>query len=161
MASYVLQFHLKQTNQPQSEVRVHCRGRNAQAQLMGDFISSTSCHFLEENTGSVILPSNNNKRNDPCSTQRAHIARRNPNHHDSDAMSTLQDSVPLSAVKHLEPYPGGRWVMTGENKDSMVLTYVLEGAMHNVSYTVHRCSTEEDIHTHCRSQLYTFVPRKY
>ncbi|KAJ3489102.1 hypothetical protein NLG97_g6063 [Lecanicillium saksenae] len=67
----------------------------------------------------------------------------------------MHSPIPASALKHLEPYPGGSWTVSGETADSVTVSYSGENNAEIVSYTLHRCETEEDVLKQCQPFLYT------
>ncbi|KAJ6786446.1 hypothetical protein PWT90_03331 [Aphanocladium album] len=67
----------------------------------------------------------------------------------------MHTPIPASALKHLEPYPGGSWNVVGETADSITVSYSGEDNVEIVSYTLNRCLTEQDVLKQCQPFLYT------
>ncbi|KAM0664999.1 hypothetical protein ACQRIU_006152 [Beauveria bassiana] len=70
----------------------------------------------------------------------------------------MQTSLPASALKHLEPYPGGSWTVSGETADTVTVSYSCVDNPGVVSYTLHQCRTEQDVMARCQSHMYNFEP---
>ncbi|KAF1733757.1 hypothetical protein CRV24_005287 [Beauveria bassiana] len=70
----------------------------------------------------------------------------------------MQTSIPASALKHLEPYPGGSWTVSGETADTVTVSYSCVDNPGVVSYTLHQCRTEQDVMARCQSHMYNFEP---
>ncbi|TQW01167.1 hypothetical protein IF1G_01098 [Cordyceps javanica] len=68
----------------------------------------------------------------------------------------MKTSLPASAFKHLEPYPGGNWTVSGETADSVTVSYSYGGNAEVVSYTLRQCRTEQDVIAQCQSLMYNF-----
>ncbi|KAG5984740.1 hypothetical protein E4U55_003384 [Claviceps digitariae] len=60
----------------------------------------------------------------------------------------------ISALRRLEPRPGGQWAVTGQSDDSYSLAYVMDGGSNAICYTIHACTTEEEVRNHCGSLIY-------
>lgn len=60
----------------------------------------------------------------------------------------------FSALRRLEPRPGGQWAITGQSNDSFSLAYVMDGGSNAICYTMHPCTTEEEVRNHCGSLIY-------
>ncbi|KAG5998092.1 hypothetical protein E4U43_002493 [Claviceps pusilla] len=72
--------------------------------------------------------------------------------------TTSSGSVPalptISALRRLEPRPGGQWAITGQSDDSYSLAYIMDGGHNAICYTMHACTTEEEVLNHCGSLIY-------
>ncbi|KHO00961.1 uncharacterized protein MAM_01739 [Metarhizium album ARSEF 1941] len=62
----------------------------------------------------------------------------------------------ISALRHLEPRPGGHWTVTGHSSASYTLAYIMDGGADAICYTMKLCATEEDVLTHCGSLIYDY-----
>ncbi|KID83387.1 hypothetical protein MAJ_11316, partial [Metarhizium majus ARSEF 297] len=62
----------------------------------------------------------------------------------------------VSALRHLEPRPGGQWAVTGRSSASYSLAYIMDGGTDAICYTMKPCTTEEDVRTHCASLIYDY-----
>ncbi|KAG6004705.1 hypothetical protein E4U21_000860, partial [Claviceps maximensis] len=74
------------------------------------------------------------------------------------AETTSSGTVPalptISALRRLEPRPGGQWAVTGQSDDSYSLAYLMDGGSDAICYTIHTCTTEEEVRSHCGSLIY-------
>lgn len=72
--------------------------------------------------------------------------------------ATSSESVPalptISALHHLEPRPGGQWAVTEQSNDSYSLAYLMDDGHNSICYTIHPCTTEEEIRNRCGSLIY-------
>lgn len=64
---------------------------------------------------------------------------------------------PISALKTLEPRPGGQWAVYEQEGDTISLSYVMNNGTEAVTYTLHQCKTEEDIRKHCAGFVYEYT----
>ncbi|EFY88586.1 hypothetical protein J3459_011536 [Metarhizium acridum] len=62
----------------------------------------------------------------------------------------------VSALRHLEPRPGGQWAVTGQSSASYSLAYIMDGGTDAICYTMKPCTTEEDVRIHCASLIYDY-----
>ncbi|KAL7818691.1 hypothetical protein V8C44DRAFT_174040 [Trichoderma aethiopicum] len=63
---------------------------------------------------------------------------------------------PITALKALEPRPGGHWTVQDQEGDAISLTYVLDGA-EAVAFDLRQCKTEEDVRKYCSSFVYEYT----
>lgn len=64
---------------------------------------------------------------------------------------------PISALKALEPRPGGHWAVYEQEGDATTLSYVMNNGTEAITYTLHQCKTEEDIRKHCAGFVYEYT----
>lgn len=62
----------------------------------------------------------------------------------------------ISALRHLEPRPGGQWAVTGQSANSYSLAYIMDGGADAICYTMQPCATEEDVRAHCGAMIYGY-----
>ncbi|CAH0046398.1 unnamed protein product [Clonostachys solani] len=65
----------------------------------------------------------------------------------------LVTAIPKSALKALEPRPGGRWVVENESEGVFRFVYIM-GEEEAVYYSLRPCSTEEEIRDNCKDFIY-------
>ncbi|ETS03572.1 hypothetical protein M419DRAFT_7486 [Trichoderma reesei RUT C-30] len=63
---------------------------------------------------------------------------------------------PITALKALEPRPGGHWTVQGQEGDAISLSYVLNGA-EAMTFDLRQCKTEEDVRKFCSSFVYEYT----
>ncbi|KAK1255959.1 hypothetical protein MKX07_008218 [Trichoderma sp. CBMAI-0711] len=63
---------------------------------------------------------------------------------------------PITALKALEPRPGGHWTVQGQEGDAISLSYVLNGVEAMV-FDLRQCKTEEDVRKFCSSFVYEYT----
>lgn len=64
---------------------------------------------------------------------------------------------PISALKALEPRPGGQWAIYEQEGDTISLSYVMNNGTEAITYTLYQCKTEEDIRKHCAGFVYEYT----
>ncbi|KZZ99690.1 hypothetical protein AAL_02262 [Moelleriella libera RCEF 2490] len=62
----------------------------------------------------------------------------------------------VSALRRLEPRPGGHWMVNGQSNDTYSLAYFMDGGILAVCYTMHPCTTVEAIRAQCGPLIYTY-----
>ncbi|KAI9163510.1 hypothetical protein HJFPF1_05127 [Paramyrothecium foliicola] len=73
---------------------------------------------------------------------------------DEPARNTVT-SLPASALKHLEPSPGGQW-MCREHQGALHVAYNVVGGHGTYHYLINPCTTERQVHENCRTHIYEF-----
>ncbi|TFB03667.1 hypothetical protein CCMA1212_004764 [Trichoderma ghanense] len=63
---------------------------------------------------------------------------------------------PITALKALEPRPGGHWTVQDQEGDAISLTYVLDGA-EVMAFDLRQCKTEEDVRKYCSTFVYEYT----
>ncbi|KAL7822778.1 hypothetical protein V8C26DRAFT_184754 [Trichoderma gracile] len=63
---------------------------------------------------------------------------------------------PITALKALEPRPGGHWTVQDQEGDAISLSYVLDGA-EAMAFDLRQCKTEEDVRKFCSSFVYEYT----
>ncbi|KAF7563889.1 hypothetical protein G7046_g229 [Stylonectria norvegica] len=76
----------------------------------------------------------------------------------TNSLATIDAAALLSgsALRHLEPRPGGYWTVTAQSQDVISLAYVMDGGVEAAYYTFNACSTIEDVRTRCESLIYEY-----
>ncbi|PTB70488.1 hypothetical protein BBK36DRAFT_1165015 [Trichoderma citrinoviride] len=63
---------------------------------------------------------------------------------------------PITALKALEPRPGGHWTVQDQEGDAISLSYVLDGA-EAMAFDLRQCKSEEDVRKYCSSFVYEYT----
>ncbi|KAL7790735.1 hypothetical protein V8C37DRAFT_383784 [Trichoderma ceciliae] len=70
---------------------------------------------------------------------------------------TAPKPPPISALKALEPRPGGHWTVYEQEGDDLSLSYAMDNGTRAIKYTLRQCRTEEEIRKHCASFVYEYT----
>ena len=70
---------------------------------------------------------------------------------------TASKAPPISALRALEPRPGGHWTVYGQEGAVLSLSYMMDNVTEAITYTLHQCKTEEEIRKHCASFVYEYT----
>ncbi|CEJ91389.1 hypothetical protein VHEMI07105 [[Torrubiella] hemipterigena] len=64
--------------------------------------------------------------------------------------------VPVTALEHLQPSPGGKWTVAGKTKQGACFSYTARDGSTNLTYNIYPCIAEEEVTTQCASFLYRY-----
>lgn len=72
----------------------------------------------------------------------------------------MSHSIPTAALSHLEPRPGGQWLVAAHAENSFLVSYVLEDGT-SMQFTMRRHTALKDVTTHCDPLIYKFTGGKF